>query len=121
MREVRKKKKRGTFEEFLIRDLDDLGFDWELDSSVMWDRSFEQLKCYKKSNGHCVVGRSDGEKYSVLKRWVSAQRAAFGSGKLSEERIQALNELGFQWVAPRGRKKKVLSETAESEQIIESE
>ena len=69
----------------------------------MWDRSFEQLKCYKKLNGHCVVGRADGEEYSVLKR---ARRAAFGSGKLSEERIQALNELGFEWVAPRGRKKK---------------
>ena len=63
-----------------------------------------------------AVLMGDGEEYSALKRWVSEQRAAFGSATLSEEKIQALNELSFEWVVPRGRKKKVLSETNKREQ-----
>jgi hypothetical protein len=82
---------------------------------VQWDRSFKQLKCYKEAHGNCDVSRANGEEYKTLKRWVLVQRAVFKSKILSKEKIQALNELGFEWKVTRGRKKvSVSSETSES-------
>lgn len=76
----------------------------------MWQKNFEELKAYQKTHGRCDVGRSDGNEFATLKRWVSAQRAEYKKGNLSAEKIKDLEDIGFEWTGKRGRKKKPKSE-----------
>eukprot|EP00956_Cyclotella_meneghiniana_P007221 scaffold9874_cov51-Cyclotella_meneghiniana.AAC.3 len=72
----RKKKKVGNLnDEWLIDQLNALGFVWDLSLVTVWDKNFEDLQRYKTLRGHCNVGRSDGQEWATLKRWVSTQRS----------------------------------------------
>jgi len=74
---------------------------------VPWESRFNQLVEYKKKHGDCLV--PIGYKgNSQLANWVSTQRQEYkikNDGKpsrLTPERIQRLNEIGFVWEAQRG-------------------
>ena len=62
-----------------------------------WEAKFKKLKEYKKKKGHCNVPRSHLE----LGNWVNTQRSLYKhekrykEKKLSEERINRLNKIGF--------------------------
>ena len=58
-----------------------------------WKLRFEELKEYKRKHGHCNVRRS----YPQLGHWVHSQRNTYSYDKLSQERINALNKIGFLW------------------------
>jgi predicted helicase len=60
----------------------------------LWDYFFGQLKKYKKQHGHCNVTQREN---FTLNRWVGTQRSRFKIGKLSAERVQRLNSIGFDW------------------------
>jgi hypothetical protein len=50
-----------------IKRLDDIGFNWVVNVMVGWDGMYEQLKDFKKLNGHTNVSQSDpNNKVSVL-------------------------------------------------------
>jgi hypothetical protein len=53
LRNIKKKRKSNKLEEWMIKDLDELEFEWELTPVVVWDKSFKQLKDYKELHGHC--------------------------------------------------------------------
>ncbi len=61
-----------------------------------WDEWYGQLKAFKAANGHCNVRRAD-EPNRQLNSWVQTQRNFRRTGRLSEERIQRLDLLGFKW------------------------
>ncbi len=63
-----------------------------------WDEWYGQLKTFKTANGHCIVRRAD-KPNRQLNAWVQTQRNFRRSGRLSEERIQRLDLLGFHWGA----------------------
>ena len=48
---------------------------------------------YKAEHGHCNIPQSTGS----LGKWVDNQRHQKRKGKLSEERIRKLNNVGFEW------------------------
>jgi hypothetical protein len=75
----------------------DLGFEWVLQKRTPWGERFEELKAFQKEHGHCRVPPSTGKESDTHKlyHWVSYQRR---SASISEERIQKLNALGFEWV-----------------------
>lgn len=75
--------------------LDDLGFEWNpRGTSTTWDERLDELTKYKAENGHCNVHqKSQGS----LGEWVNNQRRARKKDKLSTERIQKLEDLGFVW------------------------
>ena len=87
--------KSGKLENERIRRLEKLGFVWD-PLSAIWEASFGELKQYKVEHGDCDVP-SGWPKNPSLGRWVSAQRKAYKTGKLEEERIKRLEELGFAW------------------------
>ena len=58
-----------------------------------WRLRFEELKEYKRKHGHCNVPRS----HRKLGYWVQTQRDAYSKDKISQERINALNKIGFLW------------------------
>jgi len=61
----------------------------------MWDYTYEQLKEYYKINGNCMVSRKHENKQ--LGYWVGKQRNFYNKGLLSQERIDKLNKLNFEW------------------------
>jgi Helicase associated domain len=75
----------------------DIGFVWNI-KELRWWNKFEELKAYHKLFGHCNVSQSDSG-YKSLSEWVGNQRGYYKKRKkiLSEDKVQKLNELGFNW------------------------
>jgi hypothetical protein len=68
-----------------------------------WDARFELLTAYHVAHGDCAVSRSfaaaDGTKLGL---WVDRQRKSYKAGKLSPERVERLEAVGFAWRIGRG-------------------
>jgi superfamily II DNA or RNA helicase len=62
---------------------------------VSWDEYFGQLKTYRDRSGDCNISTYSEDK--PLGRWVAYQRICKSEGRLSELRINRLNNLGFNW------------------------
>ena len=60
---------------------------------LMWNSRLEELKEYKSTHGDCNVPLGQGR----LGEWVHTQRRFYSKGKLPQERIHALEEVGFVW------------------------
>ena len=77
-----------------VQKLDEMGFVWNLYAKV-WEDGYRKLLQFKELEGHCRVTQSfesDGFKLGV---WVATQRRA--KDKLSPERKQKLDDIGFIW------------------------
>lgn len=77
-----------------IAKLNSLGFVWSL-KDYQWETAFELLEQFKFENGHCKVPQKlvlDGFK---LGQWVSGQRKNYKKGNLSPDKLQKLNQIGF--------------------------
>jgi hypothetical protein len=92
--------------------LNEIGFTWTIRSretfSESWSQRFEELKEFKRVNGHCLVP----SRYSTnpeLGVWVGGQRSQYrvymktkengdcSVSGMNEDRIHELEELGFAW------------------------
>ena len=66
---------------------------------VPWIERYEELKKYKETHGDCNVPRRHG----ALGIWVDTQRTNYRflkegkSARMSDDRIQKLESVGFQW------------------------
>ena len=90
-----------------IAELEDAGFEWDpLDAS--WNRHIAALKEYKSENN----GRDPPQSYQVsgpigpgggqmlqLGFWCFNRKQARKHGKLNQDKMQELDELGFDWVS----------------------
>ena len=72
--------------------LENVGFIWST-KEWKWSLRLEELRKYKEAHGHCNVPTKEAE----LGGWVMTQRLQYGNEKISKERIEKLNELGFIW------------------------
>jgi len=84
----------GQLTEDRIQRLDEIGFIWDPQESV-WEEMFSALVDFKKTHGHCKVPKTYGD--SKLYSWVSIQRQHWKKKKLTDDRIQRLDEIGFIW------------------------
>jgi hypothetical protein len=89
----RKLKKDGTHLEDRIRRLNEIGFVWDA-LEWTWEESFTELFAYKEKHGDTNVPQSWP---TGLGSWVSHQRSNKSNGTLSVERMQRLDEIGFEW------------------------
>ena len=84
--------------------LESIGFEWALTKkkkakkNVPWETRFNELVEY----GDIKVPAGQGQ----LGGWVSAQRQQYKKGKLSQDRIDRLERIDFDWAPPRGRSRK---------------
>jgi hypothetical protein len=101
---------------FRIQALEGLGFEWNSYDAV-WDYHLSELADYRNIHGHCNVPR----KYSgntKLAYWVRNQRQQYRlhveekKSFMTTHRIQALENLDFQWDSHGAAWKKSLSELA---------
>jgi hypothetical protein len=90
--------KTGKLSAERIERLEGLGFGWD-PSKAAWEEGYSQLVAYKEANGDVLVPviheTEDGFR---LGSWVNNQRRAYNRGKLSTDRIERLEDLGFVWV-----------------------
>ena len=77
-----------------IQKLDSLGLE---DKYLPWDERFNQLAEFHAQHGHCKVPMEQ----KSLNKWVAKQRYLRRGDKLTEERIQKLDSLGFGWADAR--------------------
>ena len=74
--------------------LNDLGFVWDA-NIYTWEKNFEALVAYKAEFGDCLVPQKFIYRGLKLGSWVNIQRGI--KDKLTPERRQRLNDLGFVW------------------------
>jgi len=92
---------RMTITEERIKALDDLGFKWTTEQKQTFEQSMEQLKAFKKAHGHLrVTDILDKKLYIFCCKTREARRNPDSTGTtIAEERIKALDDIGFQWGA----------------------
>jgi len=76
-----------------IQQLEEIGFNWKPRATISWEENWNKLKEFKELNGHCNVPAKVDKR---LNTWVHNQRQAQKEGKLSQERVYKLEELGLQ-------------------------
>ena len=91
----RSRRSKGELPGHKIKKLDEIGFDWNPDQTV-WQVRFEELKAFRKVHGHCRVPRGFSENPKLI-TWVQEQRTVYKRGKLSEDKISRLENIGFDW------------------------
>jgi hypothetical protein len=95
----------STFTEDQIKALDDIGFRWNVedqkDQWITFEERIQQLKEFKERHGHYrVTSRHD----RPLALFCSDVRSAHRPGSkksLPEERVKALDAIGFEWNPPK--------------------
>jgi Fic family protein len=91
----RTSKKTGLLSKEQIARLEEIGFDWEPVKN-RWEKNFKDLVAYKKRFGHCDVPLRFGEN-PQLAHWVRNQRNRYRLGKVTANRVQKLERIGFNW------------------------
>jgi superfamily II DNA or RNA helicase len=85
--------------------LTDVGFEFAGKTQSVgeaWDRMFAKLAKISGLNGSLKFHRNDNVPI-VLKRWCTEQRKLRSAGQLSDQQIDRLNSIGFEWLSTRGK------------------
>ncbi|QFJ55865.1 Helicase associated domain protein [Pseudobutyrivibrio xylanivorans] len=86
---------KGRLSEEQIKLMEQIGMSWDR-YDEKWQKGFQYCKRYKKEYGDINFVPADFEYEGFkLQRWLNTQRSRCKLGKLSEERIKKLQELGF--------------------------
>ena len=97
----------GSISEDRIRALDDLGFQWDAKQytkTKSFEERIEQLEAFKEARGHVrVTDKVDKNLATFCRNMRQAHRNPGTGIKISEERIKALDDLGFEWKPGKNR------------------
>ena len=94
VKEVRRSWRRKTLTAERIAQLDELGLTWELETPAQrWDSWIPKLEQHVREHGNCNVPQSEGP----LGSWVARQRVNKSVGRLTNEQVETLEDLGFVW------------------------
>ena len=93
----RSNKAKGKLSQERVDRLTKLGIVWDVLAEA-WELGFSKLAVYKLQHGDTIVpkGFKTADDYS-LGTWVDRQRQMKVKGKLSQERVDRLTELGMVW------------------------
>ena len=69
---------------------------------MSWETQLSMLVQYKTNHGDCNIPTRQGQ----LGMWVNTQRANYKKNKLSQDRIDRLNDIGFVWAQRSGNSRK---------------
>lgn len=89
--------KRGNLTEYKINKLDSINFVWDI-ADNSWNTYFELVKEYKEKYGK--IKKDTIYKGYNIGSWCDRQRQVFKGnqkGNLTEDRINKLNSIGFEW------------------------
>lgn len=91
----RKMRKHNKLSQKRIDLLNELNFEWDL-KNALWLQNFNKLKAYAKKYNNANVPRKYKDDPS-LGQWVNELRKAYRAKRLSSDRIEMINSLGFSW------------------------
>eukprot|EP00580_Thalassiosira_gravida_P020574 CAMPEP_0201680288 /NCGR_PEP_ID=MMETSP0494-20130426/50468_1 /ASSEMBLY_ACC=CAM_ASM_000839 /TAXON_ID=420259 /ORGANISM="Thalassiosira gravida, Strain GMp14c1" /LENGTH=365 /DNA_ID=CAMNT_0048164001 /DNA_START=59 /DNA_END=1156 /DNA_ORIENTATION=- len=94
----RKQYKKDSIANNRVQLLNDVGFVWSFEdqNKITWELNYNELKEYRSANDHCNVPAASLE-HPTLANWVKYQRAKYRNGCLSDDRVELLNDVGFEW------------------------
>jgi len=90
--------------------LNKIGFQWDCSSRTPWETKYDELTTFVKEFGHARVTQKFSQNQPLV-NWVGNQRQSykrFHDGEpssLTEERIEFLEKIGFEWIVTRGHPK----------------
>jgi superfamily II DNA or RNA helicase len=98
----RKEHREGKLTVDRIRKLNEIGFKFVIPEffprkSFEWYTMYNQLVEFKKENGHCDISEQSHKDKKELVQWAVVQRRLYKTDKLSDERMEKLNEIGFKF------------------------
>ena len=91
----RTRKRRGVLKPDEIEKLEELGFWWN-PKEDHWNFMFQQLVKFKNKHGHCRATSSLVDDKKFL-NWLIIQRTTKRQGKISHDRLEKLDQIGFLW------------------------
>jgi hypothetical protein len=91
----RQRKERDKMRASRVKMLNSVGFEWNLDADTVWHRRLAMFTAFVEDFGLTCIP----EKTSALSNWIRRQRLCKREGRLPENRMDRLNEIGFPWVA----------------------
>lgn len=97
-RSIRDKYQDGTLTESQIRAMEGIGMQWESVGSRKWKKLYEMAVRYFEN--HCDLNVPKDyvtEEGTRLGIWICSQRDAHASGRLNQEQIALLNQIGMCW------------------------
>lgn len=77
-----------------IDKLNSIGFVWDIKRDF-WQEVFEKLVAFKEKFGHLKIPKKSI--FRPLAQWIIRQRMILKNNNLSQERIDKLNSIGFDW------------------------
>lgn len=85
-----------------IQKLESIDFSWDSSAKQRKNERFEEhiklLKEFKEEHGHCNVPRSNNMmEYYSLAQWCNGMRNTYKLRKLSPDKVEELENVGFQW------------------------
>lgn len=93
----RKQYKGGKLSKDKIELLEKIGMTWSI-YDVQWNEYYELAAEYYREHGNLLIPlRYKTIDDKKLGSWISHQRISFKSGKLSEDRIKMLEQIGMAW------------------------
>ena len=98
------KRQRSVYKNNEITDdreqrLNDIGFSWVVNlisNDQLWEQRYNELKEFKSINGNCIVSETNAD-YPGLGRWANNQRRAYKNNKITDDRVERLKDIGFEW------------------------
>ena len=94
--EQRKSYRLRRLPQHKIYALEELGIKWKYKEDV-WTLNYEMIQEYYLLHGHIKITKGETEKSRNLYWWLNDQLKYYRSGKLSENRIRLLEEVGMIW------------------------
>jgi len=89
--------KKGNLSSGRIKQLEKIRFTWGI-LEEKFEKGFQETLLYKESTGNPNAPRNYSTAGFWLGDWQSNQRERYKKGKLSPDRIERLEEIGFKWI-----------------------
>lgn len=90
--------RKGTLSTDRIKQLESIGFEWESPLERQWLQGCSEAQAFYELNGHLnVPAKYESPSGFKLGIWLSSQRTNKKFGRLSEARIQTLDDMGINW------------------------
>ena len=97
-RRVRAGQIPGNLTEQQIARLDSIGMEWGNRNDAAWERGLEEARKFREQFGNLQVPAKYKTKDDYpLGKWINNARKRRNDGKLTEERIRQLDQLGMAW------------------------
>src|SRR5207237_6426274 len=85
----------GKLAKDMMARLNEIEFEWE-PNDADWEIRIAELKAFKARHGHCDVP-STWKENPGLAGWVAQRRTFYRQGRMGQDQINFLEEMGFTW------------------------